>query len=209
MSSGGRFIVVEGIDGSGTSTQSRAIAAALEARGRTVILTHEPTNLEIGSVIRELLGGRVPLPDDGASERRLFALLFAADRLDHLKRPDSGIEAALARDVDVVCARYVLSSLAYEGDELELVDFVRGLNEAYRIPELTVYLDCPVDVALERISRTRASTDVFENREKLESVRRAYEAHLDVWPGRVLRIDARLLAHEITGAVLRELTPSE
>src|SRR5688572_4731702 len=98
----GRFIALEGLDGSGTTTQAARLADALGARGRTVVRTQEPSHGPIGRLVREALRSLdAPLDPDA------LALLFAADRRDHVA---SEIEPALARGHDVVCDRYVMSS---------------------------------------------------------------------------------------------------
>lgn len=202
--SAGRFVVIEGIDGSGTSTQARRIAEALRATGRDVVLTHEPTEGAVGRLLRRYLAGEIAGPADQAARHRLFALLFAADRQDHLAGAD-GIEAALAAGRDVVCARYVLSSLAYEGGDDAEMAWVRALNRTYRFPDLTLYLDCPVEVALGRITATRDHLDVFENREMLAAVRLGYERAFGAFPAPVVKIDATRPEAEITAAVLAAL----
>lgn len=201
----GRFIVFEGIDGSGTSTQSRRLHEALQASGRTSHLTFEPTANTIGNVIRNLIEGTHPLPDNDAEGRRLLAMLFAADRLDHLEAPTTGIMARLDSGQDVVLARYVLSSVAYEGEGTDELAFVETLNNPFPCPDLTVYLSCPVEVALERITTTREKVDVFENEQKLLRVKANYERAIETYGGRVLTIEATLPQDEIATAILAAL----
>ena len=202
----GRFIVFEGIDGSGTSTQSKRLAEALRNQGRPCHLTFEPTAHSIGSVIRDLIEGTTPLPADPTQAKRLLAMLFAADRLDHLDHPERGICARLKNGEDVVLARYVLSSLAYEGEESAELELVTTLNASFPLPDLTVYLSCPVDVALKRINSTRERVDVFENAEKLQRVKTNYERSIANYAGRVLTLEATLLADDIAAAILAELS---
>ncbi len=201
----GRFVVFEGIDGSGTSTQSKCLAEALRESGRDCHLTFEPTDNAIGSVIRDLIEGTRSLPADPAEARRLLAMLFAADRLDHLNAPERGIRARLDRGQDVVLARYVLSSLAYEGDESDELKLVKSLNDPFPHPDLTVYLSCPVEVALDRINSTRDRVDIFENTEKLQRVKANYERSIASYAGRVLTLEATLPADAIAAALLEEL----
>ncbi|MEZ6197816.1 MAG: dTMP kinase [Planctomycetota bacterium] len=201
----GSFIAVEGIDGSGTSTQARALADALAARGRKAWLTAEPTEGEIGRLLRRYLSGALPLSGSGPEDRRQLALLFAADRQDHLASRPDGILARLERGEDVVCARYVLSSYAYEGDDPAELEFVRTLNAAFPAPDLTLYLDCPVEVSLARLSATRDALDIFENRTELERVREGYRRALSADEGPVLVCDATRPAGEITHDALAVL----
>ncbi|MGZ6028562.1 MAG: dTMP kinase [Myxococcaceae bacterium] len=133
MSAGrGRVIVLEGIDGSGTTTQTARLVASLRAAGHVVLGTREPSEGPMGLLLRQALTRRLV----GISDR-VLALLFAADRLDHLA---SLVEPALAEGKVVVSDRYVLSSLAYQGMRLPLA-WVEALNAAARPADLTLYLD--------------------------------------------------------------------
>ena len=140
------FIVLEGIDGSGTTTQLDRLARHLEARGRRVHPTREPSAGPIGRLLREILLGSHRRPDGAPVDGLAMALLFAADRRDHLTRE---IEPALASGADVVSDRYLLSSLAYQAQEAER-DWVAGLARDLRVPDLTLLLDVPIPVAAAR-----------------------------------------------------------
>ena len=140
------FIVLEGIDGSGTTTQLDLLERHLQGRGRRVHATREPSTGPIGRLLREILLGdhksTAGAPVDGLA----MALLFAADRRDHLARE---IDPALTGGADVVSDRYLLSSLAYQAQEAER-DWVAGLARDLRVPNLTLLLDLPVEVAAAR-----------------------------------------------------------
>jgi dTMP kinase len=140
------FIVLEGIDGSGTTTQLDRLARHLSARGRQVHATREPSQGPIGRLLREILLGGHRLPDGAGVDGLAMALLFAADRRDHLTRE---IEPALAGGLDVISDRYLLSSLAYQAQEADRA-WVAGLARELRIPDLTILLDVPVSVAAAR-----------------------------------------------------------
>lgn len=199
------FIVIEGIDGSGTSTQVAALAAAFKAKGRKVQETFEPTSGPIGAVLREMLGGRVHLTGTEAGDRRLFAMLFAADRLHHIFRSGDGIKAQINRGIDVICARYVLSSFAYEGDDAAEASLVRTLNDRFPTPDLVLFLRCSVETALTRIKATRPAVDIFENKKKLQRVAANYEELVAAYAGPLLAVDATLPPAEITALVLKKL----
>lgn len=156
----GRFIAFEGGEGSGKSTQARRVAAA-----RNALLTRQPGGTEIGASIRELLlsPGTVGLSD------RAEALLMAADRAQHV---DQMIRPALAAGTDVICDRFVSSSLAYQGAGRSLgIPQVLGLSE-FAVgdvwPDLNVLLDVPVEVGLGRINgppdRLEQQGDGFHDR---------------------------------------------
>jgi dTMP kinase len=149
------FIVLEGIDGSGTTTQLARAASHLAARGRRVLPTREPSTGPVGVLLRELLLGKHALPDGAPADGQAMALLFAADRRDHLRRE---IEPALAAGVDVVSDRYLMSSLAYQAEEADR-GWVGGLARDVRRPDLTLLLDVSVAVAA---GRRRAAGRVVE-----------------------------------------------
>jgi dTMP kinase len=149
------FVVLEGIDGSGTTTQLEQARTHLAARGRRVHATREPSTGPVGLLLRELLLGQHALPDGAPADGHAMALLFAADRRDHLHRE---IEPALAAGTDVVSDRYLMSSLAYQAEEADR-GWVAGLARAVRPPDLTILLDVPVSVAA---GRRRAAGRVVE-----------------------------------------------
>jgi len=155
MSAAPIFIVLEGIDGSGTTTQLDRVVAHLAARGRSAHPTREPSAGPVGLLLRELLLGKHALPGGAPADGQAMALLFAADRRDHLRRE---IEPALARGLDVVSDRYLMSSLAYQAEEADR-GWVASLARGLRPPELTILLDVPVEVAA---ARRRAAGRVVE-----------------------------------------------
>lgn len=165
----GRFIVLEGIDGSGTTTQARRLVEALEARGEPTLLTCEPTSGPVGALLRQALQKKL-LADDGAAARRLdwttLALLFAADRLDHLHQV---VVPALEAGRTVVSDRYVLSSLAYQSvtspEGPESLPWIRELNRHAPPPDLTLVLDVDEAVAAERRALRGGPPELFEVRE--------------------------------------------
>jgi dTMP kinase len=143
---GPKLIVLEGIDGSGTTTQLDRLARHLETRGRQVHVTREPSAGPVGRLLRELLTGGHRLPDGSPVDGLTAALLFAADRRDHLRRE---IEPALAAGKDVISDRYLLSSLAYQAQEADAA-WVASLARDIRPADLTLLLDVPVSVAKTR-----------------------------------------------------------
>jgi dTMP kinase len=171
----GRFITVEGPDGSGKTTAARHLAEWLRGRGVTTVLTQEPGGTPLGDEVRRLVLHLRDVSD--TLDPRADALLFAAGRAQHVARV---IRPALERGAWVVCARYLDSSLAYQGagygnDPAEL----RRLQEFATyglLPDLTILLDVPVDVGLER-TRRRAEWNRFEDTEQVaffERVRAEY-----------------------------------
>jgi dTMP kinase len=140
------FIVLEGIDGSGTTTQLNRLAERLRPQGRSVVATREPSPGPIGLLLRDLLRGTHANPDGSSLDERAMALLFAADRRDHLTRE---IEPALAGGFDVVSDRYLPSSLAYQAVAADRA-WVEQLANGVREPDLTLLLDVEIGVAARR-----------------------------------------------------------
>lgn len=190
------FVVIEGLDGAGTTTQSTLLTEALQNDGSRAVLTREPSDGPIGTLIRQMLSRRVVAPVDGVDEainRESLALLFAADRLDHLHVT---IEPSLRDGAFVISDRYYASSLAYQGDvdESDAFDFewVRTLNSRARQPDLTIFLEADVDLCLSRMA-SRRSRDIYESRAKLERLARRYDqvmATLGEAGEHIVRLDA-------------------
>lgn len=154
----GRFYVFEGLDGAGTTTQAALLARWLESRGRRVVQTAEPSSGPVGTMLRQALSRRLTGADGRPLEPAAIAALFAADRADHLA---SEIEPALARGVDVVCDRYVHSSLAYQGVENDPA-WVASINAPMRRPDLVLYLRVSVEVAAARRAARSGDGEIYE-----------------------------------------------
>jgi|GEM_PF-285335 len=167
----GLFIVLEGIDGAGTTTQAHRLVAWLAARGRRAHFTCEPSPGALGALARRALRGE-PL---GRGERPLpseaLALLFAADRADHWRNE---VEPLLAAGVDVVCDRYVYSSLAYQSQEHPL-RWVRALNELFPAPDALLYLRASAELASARRAARGGAPDRYEVDEVQARVALAYD----------------------------------
>lgn len=169
MENRGKFIVIEGLDGSGKGTQIELLCRAL-AEKTAVHRTAEPTQYATGGLIRDALGGltkRTPAE---------LAGLFLADRIAHCQNPADGIGVLLAKGVSVICDRYYYSSLAYQGMDMGL-DWILPANlscPGIIKPDICIFLDVPTDEADRRISAGRASREIYENREAIERVRKMY-----------------------------------
>ncbi len=166
------FIVFEGMDGSGKTTQIDLLAARLRAAGRSVVTTAEPTDGPIGSLLRQMLRGRV------TAEETAIAALFAADRLDHINHPTDGMRALRERGYDVISSRYYFSSLAYQGGltpRAWVADLNRLAREQYPA-DLTIFLDLEPEESMRRITAGRASTERYETLDRLTRVRAGFLA---------------------------------
>ncbi len=204
---GGKFIVVEGIDGAGTTTQSALLRDALERAGAECSLTREPTGGPIGNLIRNFLEKKIdPLRDvycDEKAERDVLSLLFTADRLDHLQRE---IEPALAIGRHVVSDRYYHSTFAYQMKSSAHLKWLVEMNSAARTPDLTFFIDLPPAAALERME-SRGRKDLFETSEQLRRIRAAYKLairELSERGHRIVVINGRRSIDEIHSEMIAE-----
>lgn len=166
----GLFFAFEGIDGSGKSTQIHLLKDKLQQRGYRCHETREPTDGPVGSIVHQLMTGRLK------ADPRVISSLFAADRLDHLTNPINGLETEIKRGVTILSDRYYFSSYAYNGLEMDM-DWVIEINrcsaELLR-PTMHIFLDIPVELAMERISKNRLYKELYEKEERLRAVREQY-----------------------------------
>ena len=162
------FIVIEGIDGSGIGTQVEALRTWCEDERIPVYATKEPSDGPSGALLKLALEKRVDFTPS------VMALLFAADRLDHLEHH---IEPRLAEGDNVVSDRYYLSSFAYQSEEVEF-EWLRHLNFKCRRPDMTIFLDVPVATSLGRWEsdqwRALDRLQLYETEETLIGVRENY-----------------------------------
>lgn len=198
------FIVLEGIDGAGTTTQAARLAERLRRDGRTAHVTREPSDGPIGKMVRGLLSGAI---GDGIPARAdMMALLFAADRLDHNVRE---IDAALASGSIVISDRYDLSSLAYQQAAAEsvipseeLVGWIRSLNRFARRPDLTLVLDVPAEAAAARRAARGGTPELYEKealQARLAEIYRHGEALVP--QDRLVHLDGTHSADAVEGAI--------
>jgi dTMP kinase len=197
-----RFIVFEGIDGSGTSTQASLLHRALIAAGHKAALTAEPSEGPIGHLIREINTGRVHVHADKEIVDRQLAYLFAADRFDHLHNDVDGVLLRIANGYTVISTRYYLSSYAYNTHTPEDVELVRVLNAAFPTPDLTFYFECPPELSYARIQAAGRSPDRHETMQNLIRVQTIYRTALASYGGRVERVDATQPAEAIHARIL-------
>lgn len=167
----GRFIAFEGIDGSGKSTQLRLFVKRLQEEGIRCHTTMEPSDSPVGSLIHQILTGRVK------ADKRVIAALFAADRLDHLLNEVNGIAAKVQEGITVVTHRYYFSSYAYHSVDVPM-DWVIQTNALSRDilrPTVNLFIDVDPDRAMERILKNRDHVELFEKRSRLVQVREKYQ----------------------------------
>jgi len=158
------FIVLDGIDGSGTTTHSQLLTGFLKSKNYKVFLTHEPSNSEIGTLIRKYLKNKDIPPS-------VDALMFAADRILHFY---TEIKKKLNEGFIVISDRYVESSIVYQScqsDDLSL-EWVKNINKFAEKPDVTIILDLDPKISLAR--KSQEHLDKFENSIFLEKVRKLY-----------------------------------
>lgn len=166
----GHFFALEGIDGSGKSTQLKRLAQWLEGAGVPCVTTCEPTGRLIGSLLRQVLTGQVKC------DSRVVAPLFVADRLDHLLNKADGLCKAVESGMTVLSDRYYFSSYAYQSVDLPLewvIEINRPCAQLLK-PTATLFIDLSPELALERIAQNRVHTELFETKERLTRTREQY-----------------------------------
>lgn len=164
------FIVIEGLDGSGKSTQIEMLRDRLQGMGEACYLTAEPTELPTGKFLRSILQHEVD------ADPRTVAALFAADRVEHLFHPEEGLLRKLEDGYHVIASRYYFSSLAYQSEFAD-PGWIASLNMLAKrtLPaDLTFFLDLEPEVSMQRIAARGEATELFETREKLTHVRESF-----------------------------------
>lgn len=199
----GRFIVFEGIDGSGKSTQIQIIEKRLKDLKIEVFTTFEPTDGPVGTLIRQMLSGAVK------TDQKTLALLFAADRTDHLVNHEYGILDRVEKGEMALCDRYYFSSYAYHAQHMDMdwVIHANLLNANLLRPDLTIFIDADPDTCFERIKKNRNRFEMFEKLDVMKKVRenyfRAFERlrHVE----NIALINGNASSDQVSEAVLTEI----
>jgi dTMP kinase len=199
----GKFIAFEGIDGSGKSLQVSMLSSRLKEEGIYCYTTMEPTDSPIGSLIHQIMTGRIK------TDNKVIAALFAADRLDHLLNDVNGIAPKINEGISVLSDRYYFSSYAYHSVDVDMDWVIKANEQSSNIlkPTVNIFLDIDPDIAIERISANRFHQELFEKKERLVKVRDKYMEAFDKLKDteNIIIIDANKnpqdLADEIWGKV--------
>ena len=192
-----KFIVFEGIDGAGKTTQAKLLAEKIKEMGRSAELTAEPTTLESGKALRRVLSG------EEKKSNCEIATMFTLDRIAHNVHPEIGINALIDKGVDVISDRYYYSSLAYQGSATSY-PWVKSLNldcPEIRRPDLCIFLDLTPEESLARISKGREKLEIFENLETLTRVRESFFGVFSDLDDNVAIIDAYRTPEEIAADI--------
>lgn len=200
-----KFIVIEGLDGTGKTTQIKKLAEYLETAGEKVHVTCEPTEAESGRLIRRVLSGEIP------SSPWATAALFLADRINHNTDPENGIRKYLADGCTVISDRYYYSTFAYQGCE---TDLAWAMDIHYRCPELTkpdivIFLTMPVDKCLERIraNRPASAIEIYENETSLQKTSEQFDKVFGLIGDRenVVYVDASGTVEEVAADIQKAI----
>ncbi len=189
------FIVLEGLDGAGTTTQQKLLESRLLAENTPHWICAEPTELPSGHLVRQVLRGEVE------ARPETLARLFAADRNEHLYGRN-GIVERVSRGELVVCDRYIFSSYAYQGVSCG-PELPEALNSGFPLPELLIFFDIPTEISLRRLD-SRESREIFENAPFQQKVATLYRQIVDRYEAqglKVLRIDAARPIGEVSACI--------
>ncbi len=196
---GSIFIAMEGLDGSGGTTQTKLLAQWLRDRGQAEVhTTTEPSAGPVGRFIRDALN---PAHEASAIGDAVLPFLFAGDRRDHLDRE---VIPALQRGAAVITDRYYHSSLAYQSLAVGL-PAVAALNERFRAPDITLFLDLEPEISLARIEARGEALERFEALDKLRQIQEAYHAvlvHCRTRGEHIVRIDADASVDAVHAAIV-------
>ncbi len=201
------FVVLEGLDGSGTTTQAKRLHNYLTNKKLKSSVTNEPTDEPVGKLVRDALSRRITSPR--TNERVEFSeqalcLLFAADRIEHSR----AIEEDRARGVHVVCDRYVLSSIAYQSLDPSITpQRVIDINKGCAIPDVTFWLKVPVAECLKRLKGRKDAPTIYEKRKTLEVIDRNYETTRKLYErefGPLIVIDGSMPPGDVHAAIIGE-----
>jgi dTMP kinase len=203
------FIVIDGVDGAGKGTQVALLAEALRARGRTVHVTCEPSDHPIGAMIRRYLRRELT---ESLPAWEAMALLFAADRMQHLEHE---IRPHLARGETVISDRYDASSIAYQSamrgeDADEALEWIAAINAHAQRPDLTILLDLEPELAAQRRASRGGAEELLEKLELQRRVRAQYAKIPRVRPhDRIVTIDASASPAHVHAEILAAVTRQE
>lgn len=195
------FVVIEGLDGAGTTTQTFELASLFRSAGIPVETTREPSDSDLGCALRERTRST------GVQNPHVSALGFAFDRMSHLY-DDGGIVAKLESGVSVICDRYELSSLAYQAAAGADIDWLVEINRPAISADVTVFLDVPAEVCVARIARRGDSHEAYHEQSFLADVEQRYRDAIarSEKLGTVIQVDGSKSVHAVTSQIFARLS---
>jgi len=193
MKDKGIFICIEGLDGCGKTTQTKLLVKELRKKGYDVVYTAEPTHGKIGTLIREYcLHG----------EKRISpfaeALLFAADRLEHLERE---IRPALRESKIIVSDRYIYSSLAYQGSAGVDLNWIKMINRSALPPDLAILIDAKPETVMQRLKLKKSVMETLENQKKVREIYLQFVKEKEL-----VKVDGNKSKKEVTDSIIQVVT---
>lgn len=201
------FIVFEGIDSSGKSTQAELLKKYWQIQGEQAVISPEPSSGIIGNLIRQALKQRIIFSRDHDLFDEQMAYLFAADRHDHLYNDIDGVFKLIQDNYHVISSRYYFSSLAYNCDTVEQFEFIKKLNDRFPNPDLTVYIDIPIEISLARLQE-RSLQEIYETKTKLTKVKEQYQQIFAEYDGKAIAIDGTQDKYQIHQQIIQFLQTS-
>lgn len=201
------FIVIEGADGAGTTTQALALCKELEklflreSLGRHAIFSSEPFTNPLGQSIRQLLKTMEPDKSYPQLLHDEIALSFALNRLQHY---NNYIKPHLTRNNSVICDRHTLSSLVYQSISCD-EGWVREINKRAPKPDLMVYIDTPLEVCIERIKNRGSSLEYYEGDLFAQRIHQRYQEEIEKSDLPILRVDGSLSVQDISARILTKV----
>lgn len=202
----GKLFAIEGIDGSGKTTQARELRKVLKKKGNNIIFTKNPTDSQIGKLIRKILAGK------GEFNPVAFQYLFVADRAFQQKE----FEENLKKGKMIITDRYFWSSVAYgaedrgvkfkkNGDILLSAFGILSTYYQFLVPDITFYLKISPNAALKRIAADRHSKDIYDQRKKLQNIAAGYEWLVKKFSKEFVIIDGEQSVEKVTRDILKHL----
>lgn len=187
MQKRGAFIVIEGLDGSGKTTQAKLLVERLQ-KSHNAVYTTEPSCGKIGSFIRNRC-----LYEEKRLDSAVEALLFAADRVEHVQNE---VVPALNEGKLVVSDRYLYSSLAYQGSAGVNTDWISAINKLALKPDLAVFIDVAPEMVLQRLNRKKSVMETLETQKKVRKIYLKFVAN-----GPLVRIDGDMPVADLSEAL--------
>lgn len=204
----GKFVVIEGIDGSGKTTQAARLVNYLSSKGIKSVYTKEPTDEITGKLIRRILIGEISMP------KVAFQYLFAADRAVHQVQ----LAEYLKKDLIVVSDRYFWSSAVYgmvdrgisyknkDQDLLLVALSILSMYHRFLVPDYTFYVKVSTQEAIKRISKTKKDLEIYEKDSKLEKLRQGYEWVAKKFAKEITVVDGERAVGEVTREIISRLS---
>lgn len=203
----GKFIVIEGIDGSGKTTQAHKIVEVFNKKGIKAVFTKEPTSGIIAHILQNVLSGKLKIPPVS------FQYLFAADRAVHQEK----IIEYLKKGMTVISDRYLWSALVYGMLDINAIDnasekerlitafSILSMYNQFIIPDLTFYLAVSAEIAMTRIAKKTEKVEIYEKKEKIQELKKGYDWLAEKFSKEIITIDGDQLIEKVTEAIVSKI----